>query len=167
MSKTKVQKQISKHQISMSEQSLQKKHQHQNFQIEIVDQIYNQKLKKYLDYYWIQKSIIRNAASRTFKRAKDQLSHINRFYIFLPTTCTSTQDIDLTRDNFSKFYNLIYFIVALLEHAITRFQDIFGLFIWKRKGYLWLALNALHQVAVGQDQEVQNNHELDNSLVGD
>jgi hypothetical protein len=42
-----------------------------DIQIEIVDQIDNQKFKKYLDYHWIQKSIVRNAASRTFKRARD------------------------------------------------------------------------------------------------
>ncbi len=28
------------------------------FQIEIVDQIYNHKFKKYLDYHWIHKSIV-------------------------------------------------------------------------------------------------------------
>jgi hypothetical protein len=55
-------------------------------------------------------------------RAKDQLSHINHSYVFLPTTCTSTQDIDLVWDDFSKFYNLIYFSVAILEHAIARIQ---------------------------------------------
>ncbi len=121
MKKTKVQKQICKQQILMSKQSLSKKHQHH---IEIVDQIYNHKFKKYLDYYKIQKSIVRNATSRTFKRARDQLSHINHSYIFLPTTCTSTQDIDLVWDGFSKFQNLIYFNVALLKHPITRFLDL-------------------------------------------
>ncbi len=37
------------------------------FQIETIHQIYNQKFKKYLDYRWIQKFIIRNVVSRTFK----------------------------------------------------------------------------------------------------
>ncbi len=29
-----------------------------NIQVEIIDQIYNQRFQKYLDYCWIQKSII-------------------------------------------------------------------------------------------------------------
>jgi hypothetical protein len=77
-----------------------------------------------LDYHWILKSIIQNAALRSFKRAKDQLSHINCIYIFFPTTCTSAQDIDLIWDDFLEFYNLNYFSVALLEHAIARFPNL-------------------------------------------
>jgi hypothetical protein len=40
-------------------------------QVEIVDLIYNQRFQKYLDYRWIQKSIIQNVASRNFKKARD------------------------------------------------------------------------------------------------
>jgi hypothetical protein len=47
-----------------------------NIQVEIVNQIYNQRFQKYLNHCWIQKSITQNVASRIFKRAKDQLSHI-------------------------------------------------------------------------------------------
>jgi hypothetical protein len=42
-----------------------------DIKVEIVDQIYNKRFQKYLDYHWIQKSIIRNDASRSFKRARD------------------------------------------------------------------------------------------------
>jgi len=48
------------------------------------------------DYHWIQKSIIRNVTSKSSKRARDQLSHINHSYKFLSTTCTTTtKDVDL------------------------------------------------------------------------
>jgi hypothetical protein len=30
-----------------------------DIQVELVDQIYNKKFQKYLDYHWIQKSIVR------------------------------------------------------------------------------------------------------------
>jgi hypothetical protein len=42
-----------------------------NIQVEIVDEIYNQRFQKYLNYCWIQKSIVRNAALRSFKSVKD------------------------------------------------------------------------------------------------
>jgi hypothetical protein len=62
---------------------------------------------------------VKNVASRRLKRVQDQLNHINHYYRFLPTTCTSTKDVDLNWDDFVKFYNLVYSIVALLEHVIT------------------------------------------------
>ncbi len=62
---------------------------------------------------------MKNVASRRFKRVQDQLNHINHSYRFLPTTCTSTKDVDLNWDDFVKFYNLVYSIVALLEHVIA------------------------------------------------
>jgi hypothetical protein len=107
-----------------------------------------------LDYHWIQKSIVQNATSRTFKRERDQLNHINHFYIFLPIACTSTQDTDLRWDDFLEFYNLIYSNVTSLEHAIARFLDLLNfLDSWvvyqKKGGYTWLGQNALNQVAEG------------------
>jgi len=42
-----------------------------NIKFENVDQIYNKSFQKYLDYHWIQKSIVCNAASRNFKRVRD------------------------------------------------------------------------------------------------
>ncbi len=78
-----------------------------NRHVQIVDLIYNKRFQKYLDYCWIQKSIVWNVASRNFKKAKDQLSHINRFYTFLPTTCTIIEDVDLDWDDFAKFYKLL------------------------------------------------------------
>jgi hypothetical protein len=57
------------------------------------------------------------------KRAS-QVNHINCSYIFLMITCTSTQDVDLVWDDFLEFYNLIYYSVALLEHAIARFPNL-------------------------------------------
>jgi arginyl-tRNA--protein-N-Asp/Glu arginylyltransferase len=65
--------------------------------IRILDRNYrlDQKFKKYLDYHWVQKSVVQNITSGTFKRAKDQLSCIDCSYIFLPIACTLTQDIDL------------------------------------------------------------------------
>jgi hypothetical protein len=59
-----------------------------------------------------------------FKRVQDQLNHINRSYIFLPSTYTSTKDVDLNWDDLVKFYNLIYSIVALLEHVVAKFLDL-------------------------------------------
>jgi len=83
-------------------------------EIEIINHIYNQRFKKYLDYHWIQQSIVQNAKSRIFKRARDQLVHINRSYKFLPTTCTSTKDVDLMWEDFVDFYIFIYSIITIL-----------------------------------------------------
>jgi hypothetical protein len=60
--------------------------------VEIVNQIYNQRFQQYMDYCWIKKSIVQNATSRSFKRVRDQLNHINHSYTFLPTTCTTTKN---------------------------------------------------------------------------
>jgi hypothetical protein len=59
-----------------------------------------------------------------FRLALDPKIHSLKCYIFLPIACTSTQDIDLVRDDFLEFYNLMYYNVTLLEHAITRFLDL-------------------------------------------
>jgi hypothetical protein len=56
-----------------------------------------------MDYLWIQKSIVRNVASKSFERAKDQQSHINHSYIFLPTTCKTTKIVNLDWNDFAKF----------------------------------------------------------------
>jgi hypothetical protein len=42
-----------------------------DIQVEIKDWIYNQRFQKYLNYHWIQKSIVQNVASRNFKEARD------------------------------------------------------------------------------------------------
>jgi hypothetical protein len=42
-----------------------------DIQVEIIDNFYNQRFQKYLNYHWIQKSIVRNVASKSFKRARD------------------------------------------------------------------------------------------------
>jgi hypothetical protein len=75
-----------------------------------------------LNYCWIQKSIVQNVASRSFKRARDQLNHIDCSYTFLPTACTTLGD-DLDWDDFVEFYKLSYSIVAILEHVITNFPN--------------------------------------------
>jgi hypothetical protein len=75
-----------------------------NIQVETVDQFYNQRFKKCMDYCWIQKSTIQNTTSMNFKRVRNQLSHINHSYTFFPTTCTTTKNVDLNWDDFAKFY---------------------------------------------------------------
>ncbi len=64
------------------------------FGTKIIDHIYNQRFKKYLDYCQIQLSIVQNVGSRRFMRASDQLGHINYSYKFLPITCIATKDVD-------------------------------------------------------------------------
>jgi hypothetical protein len=41
-----------------------------DIQIQIFNQIYNQRFQKYLDYCWTQKSIVQNVTSRSFKRVR-------------------------------------------------------------------------------------------------
>jgi hypothetical protein len=48
-----------------------------DIQVETVDEIYNERFQKYLNYYWIQKSIVQNVASRSFNSVRDQINHIN------------------------------------------------------------------------------------------
>ncbi len=63
-----------------------------NIRVETIDRIYNLRFQKYVDYHWIQISIVRNATLRSVKRTRDQLNHINQFHKFLPT---AIKDIDL------------------------------------------------------------------------
>jgi hypothetical protein len=39
-------------------------------------------------------------------------------------TCTSIEDVDLNWDDFAKKFNLIYFIITLLEHTRTKFPNL-------------------------------------------
>ncbi len=77
-----------------------------------------------MDYRWIQKSIVRNVASRSFKRARDQLSHINHSYIFLSITYTTTKDVDIDWNDFAKFYKLLYFTITIHEHVLAKFSNL-------------------------------------------
>jgi len=95
-----------------------------DIEVEIVDHICNQKFQKYLDYCWIQKSIVCNVTSRSFKRARDHLSHINHFYIFLPSTCITTKDVNLDWNDFEIFYKLLYSTIASCEHALAKFSNL-------------------------------------------
>jgi hypothetical protein len=95
-----------------------------DIKVQTVDQIYNQRFQKYMDYHWIQKSIIRNVTSRSFKKARDQLSHINHSYTFLPTACTTIEYVNLNWDDFVKFYKLLYFNIEIYEHVIAKFPDL-------------------------------------------
>jgi hypothetical protein len=76
-----------------------------------------------LNYRWIQKSIVQNVASRSFKRARDQLNHIDCSYTFLPIACTTIEN-DLDWDDFVEFYKLSYSIVAILKHVIAKFPNL-------------------------------------------
>jgi len=58
-----------------------------------INHIYNQRFKKYLDYCWIQQSIVQNARSKKFKKATYELAHINHSYKFLIIVCTSIKDV--------------------------------------------------------------------------
>jgi hypothetical protein len=91
-----------------------------DIQVETIDQIYDQRFQKYLGYCWIQKSIIQNATSRSFKRDKDQLSHINCSYRLFPTSCTKTKVVDLNWDDFAKFCKLLYSTIIIHEHVIIK-----------------------------------------------
>jgi len=121
-----------------------------------------------LDYCWIQKSIIRNVASKRFKRARDQLSHINHSHTFIPITCTTTKDFDLDLDDFAKLYKLLYFTITIHEHGIIKFLDLLHLLdswvVYKEKKDIPLV--GLHTPPTSKLLEVRtkkrNNHELDN-----
>jgi hypothetical protein len=77
-----------------------------------------------LDYRWIQKSITRNVTSKSLKKARDQLSHINRSYTFFPTTCVAIKDVNLDWDDFEKNYKLLYSTIEIFEHVIAKFPDL-------------------------------------------
>ncbi len=93
-----------------------------DMEVETLNQIYN--FQKYLDYRWIQKSIVCNAVSRSFKRAKGQLSHINCFYIFLFIACITIEDVYLDWNDFAKFYKLLYYTITIHEHVLTKFSNL-------------------------------------------
>ncbi len=123
-----------------------------HIQVEIVNQIYNQRFQNYLN--WIQKSIIKNVASRSFKRARNQLSHINHSYTFLPVPCTTTKDVDLDWDDFVKFYKLLHSTIVIHECVVAKFPNLLHfLYYWvvykEEKNTLGTCYNALHQVAWG------------------
>jgi hypothetical protein len=118
-------------------------------QVETVNQIYNQRFQKYLDHFWIQKSIIQNVASRIFKTTRDQLSHINR-----PHCMHNNKRCWFRLGWFCKKFKILYFIIATHEHAIVKFLDLLQfLGSWviyrEEKAYPWWGQNTLHQIARG------------------
>ncbi len=83
------------------------------------------KVQKYLDYRWIQQSIVQNPRSRKFKRAKYEQTHINHSYKILLIVCTSVKDVNLMSEDFEFFYIFIYFIITcnryIFKMAIAHF----------------------------------------------
>jgi hypothetical protein len=115
----------------------------------IINHVYNQRFKKYLDYRSIQQSIIWNVRSRIFKKVGDQLGNINHLYRFLFTTYTSIENVDLVWEDFAILYIFIYSIITLCEHAIDTFPNLlFFLDSWvvfmKEKGILLVGLQHAH-----------------------
>lgn len=90
----------------------------------IIDQIFNQRFKKYLNYNWIQQFVVKNVRSQIFKRVKDQLGYIIHSYRFHPTTCTTIEYVDLVWEEFANFYTLMYSFIHLFGHALTQFPDL-------------------------------------------
>ncbi len=95
-----------------------------DIEVEIVDQIYNQRFQKYLDYHCFQKSIIRYVTSRSFKKNRDRLSHINHSYIFLPIACTTIEDVNLDWINFTVLCKLLYLTIVIHEHVLAKFSNL-------------------------------------------
>ncbi len=77
-----------------------------------------------MGYHWIQKSIIRNVTSRSFKRARYQLSHINHFRTFLPTICIAIEGVNLDWDDFVKYYKLLYATIEIFKYVIAKFPNL-------------------------------------------
>ncbi len=74
----------------------------------VIDQLYNQKFKKFLYYFRVQSSILHkyNLGSH---RGRFYLAPRNHSLLYTPTTCTKTIDQDLDWDDFEQFYALITF----------------------------------------------------------
>jgi len=72
-----------------------------------IDQFYNQKFKKFLYNYWVQKSIIHKYNLGSHKRGKFYLALRNCNFLYTLIACTKTTYQNLVRDDFEQFYALI------------------------------------------------------------
>jgi hypothetical protein len=60
-----------------------------------IDQLYNQKFKKFLYCRWVQSSIIRKYNLSSHKKSKFYLAPRNHNLLYTPTTCTKPIDHNL------------------------------------------------------------------------
>jgi hypothetical protein len=82
-----------------------------------IDQLYNQKFKKFLYYYWVQSSIIHKHNLSSHKKGKFYLAPRNHSLLYTPTTCTKTIDHNLVWDEFEQFYASITSSEQLKKYA--------------------------------------------------
>jgi hypothetical protein len=89
----------------------------------VIDQLYNQKFKKFLYYLWVQSSIVHRY---------NLGSHKGRFYptprnhslLYTPTTCAKTIDQYLDWDDFEQLYALITSSQQLETYAFQTYPDL-------------------------------------------
>jgi hypothetical protein len=87
----------------------------------VIDQLYNQKFKKFLYYRWVQSSIVHRY---------NLGSHRGKFYLtprnhsLLCTPCAKTIDQDLDWNDFEQFYALITSSQQLETYAFQTYPDL-------------------------------------------
>ncbi len=110
-----------------------------------IDQLYNQKFKKFLHYYWVQSFIICRYNLGSHKRGKFYPTPRNHSLLYIPSACTKTIDQNLVWDDFEQFYvlkissqqleiytfqtypNLSYFLESWAKYKKFKFIPLVGL----------------------------------------
>ncbi len=76
--------------------------------IEFIDKLYNEKFKQFLNFCWIQQSVVPHSKIERPKNCRFQIAHINHRFIFTPTTCITTLDVNFKWENFEDFHVLLF-----------------------------------------------------------
>ncbi len=76
--------------------------------IEFIDRLYNEKFKQFLNFRWIQQSVVPHSKIERPENCRFQIAHINHTFIFTPTTCITTLNVNLKWENFEDFHVLLF-----------------------------------------------------------
>jgi hypothetical protein len=89
-----------------------------------IDQLYNQKFKKFLYYCWVQSSIICRYNLGSHKISKFYPTPKNHSLLYTPIICTKTKNQNLVWDDFEQFYALIISSQQLEIYAFQTYPSL-------------------------------------------
>ncbi len=89
-----------------------------------IDELYNQKFKKFLYYHWIQSFIIFNYNICTHKKGRFLQAPRSCNLLYIPITCTWTIDQNLVWLNFEEFYAFITSSKQLKAYAFHTYLNL-------------------------------------------
>ncbi len=112
--------------IEKCEQSQNSIESNKKTRIAYVDQLYTSKYKKFFYYCWIKKFVASRVVMRTNSTSSRKFQGVGASHNlkYIPTTCTSIEDIVLEWEDFQHFYDIISSSNVLKDNDFLNYPEL-------------------------------------------